>query len=106
MHLFNAAPSTAPEPVVVETAPIAPQPVQTTPIAPQPVPTTPTELKPVIKPSLTQKDDVAPLMHRQPGWYQQMFQTFTSEGDEAAPQGRYVVRGTRQPHKVGMGVVL
>ena len=42
---------------------------------------------PVIKSTLSKKNEAAPLLAKEPGWYQQMFQTFTNKVEEAFPGG-------------------
>ena len=46
-----------------------------------------------IKPSLTKKKHSAPLLNREPGWYQHMFQSFSNTVKDAFPGGMYNVGG-------------
>ncbi len=42
---------------------------------------------PTIRPTLSKKNEAAPLLTKGPGWYQQMFQTFSNKVEDAFPGG-------------------
>lgn len=47
---------------------------------------------PVIKPTLRRKsEDSDPLIHKTPGWYQSMFQSFTNQVEECFPGGNDIL---------------
>lgn len=74
-------------PTYKKLAPIKVIPAHPTQPVPEPVQPGPPD-QPVIQPILKKKDPTcAPLLSREPGWYQQMFQNFTNKVQEAFPNG-------------------
>lgn len=74
-------------PTYKKPTPIKVIPAHPTQPVPQPVQPGPPD-QPVIQPILKKKDPTcAPLLSREPGWYQQMFQNFSNKVQETFPNG-------------------